>query len=409
MSRATTDVTQFAATPQAPKPAKPLALLVILCCLLGIAAWVFWLSILGHELGQDFMVFHTAARAYFVGDFSLIYDGQRMTDYINTNFPAWLTRPLPFHPYLYPPHFLLLLLPFGLLPFGLSYALFLLLTFAALVAATRSHIKRPDQQRLLLMALLIFPQMPFALLAGQNSFLTAALLIGGFGLLERNALLAGVLFGIASYKPQFWLMIPFALIAARQWQAMVSAAATAIVLALASLAVFGTGLWQEWIQLMIAPSAGYQEWLIAGRLNGQSVYACARWIGASMTVANTAQAIATTLGAACVYWSFRRPGAADLKTAVVLAATLLAAPHVSSQDGIMLAVASIFLLYRALDDGFRPGEIALIAFVWFIEACDPPIIFKIGVATPLVLGFFIAAVIARAKTQASAALAKPLA
>lgn len=398
MSRATSHSAGLTPAPTQ-KRAGRLALLVILCCLLGIAAWVFWLSILGRELGQDFMVFHTAARASLTGDLALVYDGQRMTDYINTNFPAWLTRPLPFHPYLYPPHFLLLLLPFGLVPFGLSYGAFLVLTFAALIAATRCYLRRADQQRLLLMALLIFPQMPFALLAGQNSFLTAALLIAGFGFLERNALLAGVLFGIVSYKPQYCLMLPFALVAARQWQAIASAAATAILLALASLAVFGTELWREWLQLMTAPSDAYQEWLVAGRLNGQSVYACAMWVGASMTIANIAQAIGTTIAAASVFWAFKQRYPSDLKAAVLLAATLLAAPHVSSQDGIMLAVASLFLLCRALDDGFRPGEMLLIACVWFVEACDPPIIFKIGVATPVVLVLFIVAVVARAEAM----------
>lgn len=384
-------------------------MLVFICGLLGVAAWIFWFEILGHMLGQDFMVFHTAARAYFSGDLSLIFDGQRMTDYLNTHFADWLARPLPFHPYLYPPHFLLLLLPFGLLPFGISYALFLLLTFALLVAAIGCFVRDVDHRRLVFIALLIFPQMPFAIFAGQNSFLTAALIIGGFGLLERHALLAGVLLGIVSYKPQFCLMIPFALIAARQWQTMASAAVTAILMTLASAAVFGWGLWREWFQLMIAPSDAYQTWLVAGRLNGQSVYACIAKLGASATVANAAQAVGAIIGAACVYWSFRHRGPSDLKLAVLLAATLLAAPHVSSQDGIMLAVAAMLLLCRALDDGFRPGDILLVTGVWFVEFCDPPIIFQIGVVTPLLLGVFMAAIIARANAMTISTMARPLA
>jgi alpha-1,2-mannosyltransferase len=379
--------------------ARRFAILAAVCCLCGFAGWTFWVFLLGHELGQDFMVFHTAARAYFTGNLSLVYDGQRMTDDINAHFTAWLPRPLLFHPYLYPPHFLLLLLPFGVLPFGPSYLLFLLLTFAALVAATRCFVNRTDQRRLVVMSLLIFPQLPFALVTGQNSFLTASLLIGGFGLLDRNALVAGALLGLASYKPQFWLMVPFALIAARQWQAFISAAVTSALLVLTSVAVFGWDLWREWIVLMIAPSDAYQTWLVAGRLNGQSVYACAAWFGASPLVANIAQAVAALAGAACVYWSFRRCLPKDLNVAILLAATLLAAPHVSSQDGIMLAVAAIFLLCRALDDGFRASDVLLLASVWIAELCDPPIIFKLGAATPVVIGLFIAAVMTRARAM----------
>ena len=48
---------------------------------------------------------------------------------------------------------------------------------------------------------------------GQNGFLTAALLGGALHLLDRRPWLAGVLFGCLAYKPQFGVLIPFALLA----------------------------------------------------------------------------------------------------------------------------------------------------------------------------------------------------
>ena len=51
--------------------------------------------------------------------------------------------------------------------------------------------------------------------AGQNGFLTAALIGGMLSLMQKQPLLAGVCLGLLSYKPQFGLLFPIALIAAR--------------------------------------------------------------------------------------------------------------------------------------------------------------------------------------------------
>jgi hypothetical protein len=48
---------------------------------------------------------------------------------------------------------------------------------------------------------------------GHNGFLTAALFGGGLLLLERREMLAGILFGLLCYKPQFGVLIPLALAA----------------------------------------------------------------------------------------------------------------------------------------------------------------------------------------------------
>src|SRR6185503_2638874 len=56
------------------------------------------------------------------------------------------------------------------------------------------------------------------------------------------------------YKPQLCLLVPVALIAARQWRALAWAIATGIVLVATSLAVFGAGAWLDFIELTRASS-----------------------------------------------------------------------------------------------------------------------------------------------------------
>lgn len=62
-------------------------------------------------------------------------------------------------------------------------------------------------------------------------------------LLERSALLAGILFGLLTFKPQLGVLLPLALLAGRQWRAFIAAAATAAVLFAASVILFGANVW----------------------------------------------------------------------------------------------------------------------------------------------------------------------
>jgi alpha-1,2-mannosyltransferase len=378
---------------------RTLTAIALLCGCLGLLGWAFYGRALALEPFQDWMVFHTSARAYYEGNLSLVYDGERLTAQLNERFADWLSWPLPLHPWLYPPHFLLLLLPFGALPFALAMMLFLLLTFTCLVPAAWCYAHDRLQRSLYFLSLLLCPATAITVMLGQNAFLTGALLAGGFGLSRRRPLIGGLLLGVATYKPQFWLMVPIALIAARQWRVLAAAGASALLLALASATVFGMEPWRTWLDLMIAPSDLFQNWVVAGRLNGQSVYACAVLLGASVTVANIAQSVFAILAATAVYWSFRQSMSGDLQLAVLLAATVLAAPHVIGYDGVMLAIAATLLLCRALEDGFRQGEAVLLAVVWLSPLINPPSLFRLGVITPVLICLFIAAIISRARAE----------
>src|SRR5579862_1711919 len=81
--------------------------LAAICGAFGIAAWTLWVWVLRREPAQDWMVFYTAARAYFDGNLPLIFDGGALTAALNQRFLSWLESPLNLHPWVYPPTFLL--------------------------------------------------------------------------------------------------------------------------------------------------------------------------------------------------------------------------------------------------------------------------------------------------------------
>lgn len=361
--------------------------------LVGLLAWWFYLMVFRDDPGQDWMVFYTAARSYFAGQLPLVFDGRTLTAALNQRFAGWLGFTLNLHPWVYPPTFLLLFLPFGALPPVPSLAVFLISGFALAWAACRLFLARGQGRAVIAFSLLLCPAVPFNVMTGQNAFFTSALLVGGFGLLGRFPVMAGVLFGIMTFKPQFWLMVPVALLAARQWRALASTAATALLLALLTLPVFGIEIWRHWFELMSGADQTYREWVVNGRLNGLSVFACATWLGAPAVLANLAQALAVAAAAAFVYWTYRRPRAPELQLAILLAATMLAALHASASDAVLLGLAASLYL-AAPRRGLLPSSaVALAAAVWVAPLLNPPSIFRPGAFTPVLVLLLLANIV----------------
>jgi hypothetical protein len=374
------------------------------CAILGLAAWVFYFRAFAGSRGEDWMVFYTAARTFFDGQLSLIYDGDKLTALLNARFSHVLGAPLPLHPFLYPPHYLLILLPFGLLPPFLGLGSFLFLSFAALAAALLYWAKDGTERWLYCVSVLVSPAAAIVVCLGQNTFLSCALLVGGFAAVSaRRPVLGGILLGLLSYKPQLFLMVPVALIASRQWKVLASLCATGVILVVVSTGLFGIGIWRDWLSIMTAPSALTERWSSIARINGQNIFAYAAFLGAPLRLANALQIAATGLGAIFVYWFHRRAADDELKLIAVLAATTLTAPHFLGYDAVAIEIAATMFLAYTLRRGASLFETAIAGLAWLSPLINPPTVFAVGVATPLLIVLFLALVVRReARTRGRA-------
>jgi hypothetical protein len=152
-------------------------------------------------------------------------------------------------------------------------------------------------------------------------------------------------------------MIPVALVASKQWRALVSAGVTAAVLASASIAVFGTGAWAAFPQQLFAQSGITLfadpdiHW---GLL--QTIYGLLRYLNCSARFGWLAQAI-TTAGVAIIVWLvWRSKVRAALKAATLSAAALIASPWASAADMPVLVVPIAFLVTDQMRCGLLRGE-----------------------------------------------------
>jgi hypothetical protein len=255
-------------------------------------------------------------------------------------------------PFAYPPCFLLLLAPFGLLSYPAAAADWVLLTFAAYCLAMRRW--APEMPWLALS----FPPLLVNAITGQAGFLTAALFIGGMAMLPKRPAFAGVLLGLLIVKPQLGLLLPFALSAGREWRVIAGAAASSAGLILLSLVLFGWEPWQAWLGNadLFASIASEGR---AGWHRMASVYGALRLAGAGPApawIAHIFVALAAG-GSACLVW-YRGadPGA---RAGALAAATALASPYLFIYDTLLLVVPFLWLVSRG-----RHGP--LLALAWAI-------------------------------------------
>ncbi len=376
------------------------AVYLALAAVLSLYAWALFALAFHHDglllprvnaPGVDYMVFYSAARDVLRGDEAALWQAASFTARLNHDFAAWLTAPLPPHPWVYPPPFLLLLLPFAKLPFAASYGAFMLATFAAAAAGATAGATEGTAEggagrgmRLGWLALLaLAPATALDVLAGQNALLTAALLLGGFGLLPRRPVLGGMVLGAMLYKPQFALMIPVALLARGEWRALLGAALGAAGLAGGSAAVLGLPIWRDFLHWALDGGAEFATWERAGRLLGVSVHAAAARLGAPPSVAAGLQAASAAGAAAAVFAAFRRPLPPPLRLAVLLAATLLAAPHVSPSDTLLLACAAGLLVQAEAGGGGAEVPPILPFLLWAAPFFGPSRLLVTSCAAPL--------------------------
>ncbi len=194
---------------------------------------------------------------------------------------------------------------------------------------------------------------------GQNGFLTAALIGGALVLLDRRPGLAGVLFGLLSYKPQFGLMIPLVLVATGRWRAFGFAALTVAALAVASTIAFGPQVWSAFLastefSRVVVLEAGDTGWH-----KMQSVFSWVRMWGGSIGLAYALQRRRDRLcWPSC--WSGCGAAIARIRSrpALLIIASVLATPYALDYDMMVLAPAIAFLVVDGLQRGFarRPED-----------------------------------------------------
>ena len=230
-----------------------------------------------------------------------------------------------------------------------------------------------------------FPVVLANTMAGQNGFLTAALVGGTLVLMPTRPILSGICLGLLSYKPQYGLLFPLVLIAASQWRVFFAAAVTTAALALLSWIAFGADSWRAFFHWMPMFSQAFFTEGRATFFKLQSVFGLVRTMGGSEQLAWTLQWMmsGTVLVSVVMLWRSRADYA--LKAAALAAGTLLLTPYLFLYDLMVLAIPVGLLLRIGLADGFRRGELTALACAIGLLIAFPFFEIPLGLGSTLIV------------------------
>jgi hypothetical protein len=175
--------------------------------------------------------------------------------------------------------------------------------------------------------------------------------------------LGGVLLGLMAYKPQLALLIPFALLAGREWRALVAAILSQTALMLLSLLVLGTEPWLAFLYKLAHPAAVFSSSSSDWRAI-PSMMIFARTLGLGPPASSILHWSIAAVAAAGALWTWRRTEDGVIRAAVLAAAILLVTPYLRAYDLLLLAL-PIALLLRG-PTGL--GEKAVIFATWLVPA-----------------------------------------
>lgn len=358
----------------------------LVCYVLFFGIWTFRATVLDvpgvFDPGGDFVVFWSAAKLALVSGAAAPYDSALLgrVEFAAVPEMALGYEPLP---WLYPPTFLIFVMPFGLLPYGLSTFLFL-----AGGAAWYGWTLCRMLPREAWLAGLAFPGIAVVLAAGQNALWLAGCAALGLACLRSRPLLAGFLLGLLTVKPHLALMFPVALLCARNWRALGAMTATALGLALLALLAFGTEPFIAFIGNASRAAVQVQSGAaLIARM--PTVFAAVQMLHGGGMLAYALHGTVATAALASVIYAWARPCSFALRAAVLCCAVLLVPAYLWDYDLALLGLAIAWLGMHGHLNGWLRGERELLVALWLLPLCGMTMGERLGFQ-PMALGLVLA-------------------
>ena len=356
--------------------------------------------------GSDFSVFWGASHIALHEHPLHAYDIDKIMVVINQfgTLEAGSERILP---WLYPPTFLLVVLPLSLLPLWPSYLLFMLATGGLYVKATTRLLgDKVDAHQHAWMSVVSSPAVFVTVLMGQNSMLTAGLAATAVAWLDKRPVLAGVAIGLLAIKPQLALLFPVVLLVTRAWKTMASAAVTAVLFGAVSIAVCGwdtvPAFFQSahWAETNLVEHGG-TAWYVM-----PTFLAAARAAGIGIKLAYAIQVSVAVLAMLATAAVWRRTNDTGLRVAALATATLLISPYVRAYELTWLVVAIAGYIRHGIRFGLSSTERGLLVAAWLLpvfEFTNP--LFHLPQVGPFFLVAMMAMIVHRTLTHARVRIA----
>jgi hypothetical protein len=309
------------------------------------------------SVGSEFRIFWIGSYMALNGKLDDIYNISKFEE-IEKHFTGCKGS----HAWLYPPTFLLMVLPLSLLPYLAALAAWISITLIGYVLILRRICPQPY----IIYWILCFPGIAVNVLLGHNGLLSGTLLGGGLLFMNSSPVLAGIFFGLSFYKPQLGILIPLALLAGRHWKILGISVGSTACISIVSMLIFGPETWLGfWRNIPIAAKLTNNPWYWSRM---PTIYAGIRAAGGGTLIASTLQGIGMLGVIAGVYWVWSGNATAASRAAILILGILLFTGYAFTYDYALLAIPLAWLWQEGQTTGWLSQEKPLLLWGWVMPA-----------------------------------------
>jgi hypothetical protein len=295
------------------------------------------LSMFTNYFLNDFMFFYLPTQ--FLEKFSLVkmYDVDAFVKfnqaYFGIKYGGWF----------YPPHYVLFTYVFGLLPYAIAKFLFIASSVVLFVFAVYVWCQKIPRTCNILFYVCATPLMYYVIIIGQNSLYTASFLLLGLHFLDKKPIISGLCLGLLTCKPQFVIIIPFALLLTRHYKVVYYLSMCFAIQAITSIVIFGL---QPWIAFLKTADVVFR--LLATDILHVSLmissFSTFIALGIPLPLAKSLSWIwfISVSGIGLYIWYIRKGD--QLAKAILVSAIYLATPYMFHYDFFICIIAILFYI-----------------------------------------------------------------
>jgi alpha-1,2-mannosyltransferase len=242
------------------------------------------------------------------------------------------------YPPIYPPQTALIFIPFAALPFGWAAALWGLVNCAVygLVVHAAWRAVRHDipDRALVVTGAFAFPPFLYLVNVGQTSIVPMAAFAAAWVSLERSRpWLAGAALGLLAFKPQFGLAVTVVVLASREWRMIGGAVVCLAAQAVSVWLMFGRDVFPRYAASM-AIAVANAELLDPKPYLTHAIPTVTRLLPRAIGIPLWLITMSAALW--CVVRVWRSGAPLRVRFGMLMAASLIASPHLSIYDLIIL-------------------------------------------------------------------------
>lgn len=349
-------------------------------------------------VGIDYMMLYTAGETALTGNAEDIFDVPAQQAIIEDKLGTEMPKDVQ---WFYPPTFLLAIVSlFSALPFYPS--LFLWLTCTLAMAVFSSYILVPKYKNLAFLTL-GFPAVMYNFRWGQNSFLSTSLLGLGIAFMQSKPVLAGLMFGLMTYKPQLACFPFLILLLTKQWKVLRWSVFFSLLTVLISIILFGPNVWSAFLYHFFNKTSAVLTtiWLKTAVVQ-PTLYTTLRLFGINGLILKLLIGIIGILVTIYIVKIWKTTNRISLRGSAMILGIFIFMPYFIQYDLTLLSIPFLLLVYDFIEHGYQKFELVVLASLWLMPLFNMNIVQLTHVQiSPFITSCVLVLVLLRAKKETS--------